>query len=943
MRQTWLLVILCGSLVGCPETYEGPRYPLAYTGLQGSIFLTEGMHEVEVCAYELTDEGIADKPEGCGMSDAQGYWHINGGTLKDSVYLEAKGPDSEYRLSAVATNIQRYEQAAPIPIHPISHLTAGYALHLLGQGKGARPSIELARIALNLHFGGLAHHHIQPWTPPSQTPSRDRVALSGSVKAYLFTAGLDTLARRMSLDSGVTENTAVTQQTLLAALYDDISADGLFDGIGTDGVQLTQLQSPLSAHTLRLDLAIAMAQFLRSPINPTDLTDLEVKPTLEALAASQGRIFPDAGVSYNASVPELSSCTVWRQDKQVSLLDHPQRGLIEVHCAWSDRIGLEVTSMRIQSEGGDGALELINEPTVALAAVIDTHQLADGVSHKLVVQATNKAGATSTVNLTLQVDNTPLSLVELDRGSRWSRAEDSFRVSGSVDKPLRRAVLTPGEFAPVAREYAFEDQVYQFDVSYPKELPCNREYGLRIELEDWTGDIFKQTIIATCDGVPPVISLVPQTFTHELRQEKVDLWNWSAEKPLTFEKFYNRLDYLPESGLNADVQNLPVLAFIVNDKDELHPGAAADELRVEYSYVMNQDSAQQRGWQTLSADGEGIYRLPVSYQSLLPVAAQIPQKNFIARSQPTDRHEISVRVTDPAGNQSISIFPFYLHLLSPPVSVSNCSPSGALLGANLVHPNFDVVFSPNFDLFNAYVDHRVEVPARSLAPRSRVVLKMEREPLETAITHVKYSRGFVGEARPGREMVIDTHRRDAALRINQVRSAVRERGCDRGRRLVLENGKCQHLSKSLQYPFTKVYEKGWQSSQAVNVVTYMPSGFPASMDDGHVEVLVNSSYLMRTRMQGEFRLENGRSLRWQSVPDSDGTLVVEMDHEFGMEVTDNAEKLFEVRHSIAGLKMSSPPLRVSVVRTLDGMPLPVGVEVDASCSQPIELAWSAVP
>jgi hypothetical protein len=79
------------------------------------------------------------------------------------------------------------------------------------------------------------------------------------------------------------------------------------------------------------------------------------------------------------------------------------------------------------------------------------------------------------------------------------------------------------------------------------------------------------------------------------------------------------------------------------------------------------------------------------------------------------------------------------------------------------------------------------------------------------------------------------------------------------------------------------------------------------------------------------------------VPDSDGTLVVEMGHELGTEVTDNGEKLFEVRHSIAGLKMSSTPLRVSVVRTLNGLPLPVGVDVDASCSQPIELAWIALP
>jgi hypothetical protein len=126
---------------------------------------------------------------------------------------------------------------------------------------------------------------------------------------------------------------------------------------------------------------------------------------------------------------------------------------------------------------------------------------------------------------------------------------------------------------------------------------------------------------------------------------------------------------------------------------------------------------------------------------------------------------------------------------------------------------------------------------------------------------VNYSRGFAGEARLGKEIIIATHRRDAALRINQVRNAVRERGCDRGRRLVQENGKCQHLSKSLQYPFTKVYEKGWQSTQAVSVVTFMPSGFAASMNDGHVKLPANSSYLMRTRMQGEFRLKNGRFLR----------------------------------------------------------------------------------
>ncbi|RYF52289.1 MAG: hypothetical protein EOO38_00710 [Cytophagaceae bacterium] len=124
-------------------------------------------------------------------------------------------------------------------------------------------------------------------------------------------------------------------------------------------------------------------------------------------------------------------------------------------------------------------------------------------------------------------------------------------------------------------------------MSYRKELPYNRAYDLRIELEDWTVKTFTRAIIATCDGVRTVISLAPQTSSHEPRQEKVDLWNWSAEDPLTFENFYNRLDYLPDNGLGPAVQALPVLALSINEKDEFHPGAAANELRVPYSYAMN--------------------------------------------------------------------------------------------------------------------------------------------------------------------------------------------------------------------------------------------------------------------------------------------------------------------------------------------------------------------
>jgi hypothetical protein len=106
--------------------------------------------------------------------------------------------------------------------------------------------------------------------------------------------------------------------SLIVALHDDLSFDGFFDGIGSNGVLVLpqggevragggKTAYRLDGQTVRITLAKAIEEFLKSPRNKSDLTVLDTLHFRNLLAInSNAHMFREAGSRVDDEAPRLT-------------------------------------------------------------------------------------------------------------------------------------------------------------------------------------------------------------------------------------------------------------------------------------------------------------------------------------------------------------------------------------------------------------------------------------------------------------------------------------------------------------------------------------------------------------------------------------------------------------------------------------------------------------
>jgi hypothetical protein len=126
--------------------------------------------------------------------------------------------------------------------------------------------------------------------PPTQT-------LRDVVYAALPNVGLNSLARDLSGLARVTPGQVITAATVLNDLAADVESDGLFDGKGPGGAQLSTLGSPAQAYaanTTRFDLAMGVDHWLSTTTNATGLVraDLLRAGIYDAVTQDRSMFYP---------------------------------------------------------------------------------------------------------------------------------------------------------------------------------------------------------------------------------------------------------------------------------------------------------------------------------------------------------------------------------------------------------------------------------------------------------------------------------------------------------------------------------------------------------------------------------------------------------------------------------------------------------------------------
>lgn len=241
---------------------------------------------------------------------------------------------------------------------------------------------------------------------------------------------------------------------------------------------------------------------------------------------------------------------------------------------------------------------------------------------------------------------------------------------------------------------------------------CNETYTVTVSALDegewWGSDSFQ----VRCDDLPSELTMEPSE----------SLVIASAEYGADGEIVYgHELESLRDLGwpgtnivLNVYVNELDLGSGSVREIEFGAPGAVS----AVYRYSIDEKHIHE---DVITPNENGIYRLPIAYQTLLPSDAT-PETNDMAKAAHDAQHLIVIDVIDDAENIKSYDFPFGLNRKMPSVAIDGCRYSTYLTDLSLTPPTFHEAFTGFGDvqIFEAEVIWDTDIAANSLTPRNEL-------------------------------------------------------------------------------------------------------------------------------------------------------------------------------------------------------------------------------
>ena len=274
-----------------------------------------------------------------------------------------------------------------------THLAAGLAAHQISKGTAVATAINNA----NTRASSLAGVNILTTTPRQITDVGNASATLTPELKYGFLAGAISM---WTLNN--TPNTAIartqpyTSIDFAQLLYQDVSADGLLDGIGLDSTGAAALLSfgttPLGVDVYRGGIGVSLVQMAGNANNKTGLDSAKVLPFAQAYIDSTDAMF-------NGVVPITFA-------PPVVVISTPVTGswarkTISVESTASSSFGLKTVELLV-----DGVFVASSVNLAIQTFSINTAAYSDG-AHTVAVRATNVGDFVTTTSTSLKIDNTP--------------------------------------------------------------------------------------------------------------------------------------------------------------------------------------------------------------------------------------------------------------------------------------------------------------------------------------------------------------------------------------------------------------------------------------------------------------------------------------------------------------------------------------------------------
>lgn len=673
-----------------PNLVSTPLTGRLYAGLRGQA------RRIEV--VDLLD-GVVGPVRCETMSDREGKWSCDLQALYGD-FLVKVDTGVGASLQAVVEDVEQGKSRSVV-VSPFTHLTAAYLEARLGRGEPLDIALSNARRLVHGHFGGIAHHRVNPDDAASSLSG----VLNDSLVAGFLWVGMQALAADIAVSNGQGTGGSIDVWALLGAVAADVRADGVFDGQGLQGV-LRLGETALDGDTLRTDLGRSLLDWMDSEANTTNFLRRDLEALAMRIASNTSELFPaDVPDPLDNQPPMIVSLTVGADPLAPLAEGSPIAGTVYVTVEASDPSGLAAFAL-VESTGAD-----VVGPGMALGHAghqwqVDGTALADG-THTFEVQVTDGANNRATQTIDLVVDNTPPVLTVAAAGrSQTSTVGVTGEVTDAIGPVARVSVSVVGQPAIVIED---PPQIWQATA----QISCDgSDYTVEVRAEDAAGNEVSTLVEVGCDDSAPSLLVRRTEFfdgdqtiatfdvaTQDIIYTAVDFPTPTAvasEGPHQFVKYFTRLD---------DVSpNLPVLG--VTSADDR--GDA--QLIVEYRYVV--DGQLVRDWSAAETTDRFDWSVPVSYQHL---------GTELATAGSSANHVVDIRARDAAGNASTVQFAFTMSLRSPPLWFGGCAIDPTLQGHSLAGQNLHEVYtSRDTAAVQGGLHYELGVPRSSLTPNAGV-------------------------------------------------------------------------------------------------------------------------------------------------------------------------------------------------------------------------------
>jgi hypothetical protein len=747
----------------------------------------------------------------------------------------------------------------------------------------------------------------------------------------LFHLGLSRLAAEYSVALNPSMPQAITSAHLTAMLQKD-AADGTFDGKDLKG-SLLVARKEMSTEVLRLDLARALYRWLRSePLSSESTHAAEVLPPpqiwasgnfvrqgtgmLTQMAEVVSPLFDfRAGTAFDVEGPQLS---VTVTDPQHRLLTQGEPlqvgGTIFIYLRASDMSEMPSLEAFVQDKQLVAREQRRDKPQIEVVTFeLDTRQYPNGRLDLSFSGSDGLGNTTEIKSFPLSVDNHRPAPIDDAKEPLWANGARQF--SMRTTEPAARCTVQGATEGSDCRILADEQRV----LVTLQPFTCEGLHTVVVSAEDFWGTATAVNVDIIVDTAPPLISFVPMPFQQDVDGTVISL---EPDKNVNLQKQFHRFDYFDASSVAYN--NLPVIRFVAADQANNGMGTHQQAMRVEYQYrYVTAQGERTRAWESVPLGEGDTYQVALSYQSLLPQSLlalthhEITANNFLAKSQPGDKHYLDVRAIDLAGNATVATFPFELHMSSPPVHVT-CNLCEVIEAARLIPAAPDSIHNVGCWVSTVSLTWGRPVPVTSLTPPAQIKLAASEMEATSRVSEIQRQYN----------------------RIPRFGSYV-EPSCEREPFSLMfdDNGQCVNRNFSWEFP------------QVVNVSRAdfslkQPLAFSsASGATRDISLSVFGIHHIPIIVNGVNQGSNGPTQPWTSTLGNDGMLHYQFYYRTGWQVYDpgifqrRMYDKFDERGFIKNLWWTRSPVRMQVIEKDSALPTVPQVILDESCSSTETLFW----